>query len=237
MKKNRFLELREEVTLEGKDVFTKCTQDELTKLIRGKTGISIKKPQISNLERGKRKPSKKELEAYSKYFNVPIEFLLGTKPNREYENINIGKELGLSDKTIAKLKAWQESEPKCNLVEVLNYIFEADYEYNLFQKLRLYLFAKAEQFIVYDDVYAKTSNNPFDFQLSASKEVRAFSKNYNFDERIKLEDVQYIFQQSLYKVLYEMREEVQKQNLENSISKFENDDFESGIISVEEYKG
>lgn len=88
--KKRFKELREELNTMEKD----CTQDMLAK------EIGVQKPQISELENGKRLPSINELIAYSQYFKAPMEYLLGMTDNRHHENINAGSELGLSDEVI-----------------------------------------------------------------------------------------------------------------------------------------
>ena len=78
--KERFRALREELDTYEKD----CTQDMLSKQIH------IQKPQISELENGKRLPSINELQAYSRLFKVPMEYLLGISNNRYYENMTIG---------------------------------------------------------------------------------------------------------------------------------------------------
>lgn len=210
------------------------TQDELAK------NLGLSKPQISNLENGKKEPSITELKAYSNHFNVPMEYLLDMSNSRNYEHTDVSKTLGLNSYSINTLKSWLNTKPKCNLVEVLNYIFESGYGYDLFEKMRRYFFAEPEQFIVYDDAYNANSDNPFDCQLtkskqafvkkSESKELRAYSKNFSYDERIKLEDVQYIFQQSLYNVLHSIQESARKQDLKNSINKFEKENFEGGLL-------
>ena len=71
--KKRFKELREELNTMEKD----CTQDMLAK------EIGVQKPQISELENGKRLPSINELIAYSRYFKAPMEYLLGITDNRK----------------------------------------------------------------------------------------------------------------------------------------------------------
>lgn len=177
---------------------------------------------ICDIENATVQPSIEDMKLYHNFFKVPYEFLLGETNSKRYENMAIAKELGLSDAVINVLRSWQNEQPKRNLVEVLNYIFEAGYIHDLLEKLRLYLFAEAEQFIIYDDENGKNIDKPLGCPLIKNKEVRAFSENHNSNVRIKLEDVQYIFQQNLYEVLREMREEARKQNLQNSISKFAN---------------
>ena len=123
--KKRFKELREELNTMEKD----CTQDMLAK------EIGVQKPQISELENGKRLPSINELIAYSRYFKAPMEYLLGITDNRHHENINAGSELGLSDEVINALKLWIEKSPKCNIISILNQIFKIGYGYTFFNAL------------------------------------------------------------------------------------------------------
>ena len=48
-----------------------CTQDMLAEKLK------ITKTQISDLENGKREPSMTELKKYAKFFDAPMEYLLG----------------------------------------------------------------------------------------------------------------------------------------------------------------
>lgn len=100
----RFKKLRESLDTAEKD----CTQDMLSK------EIGIKKPQISELENGRRLPSINELRAYHKRFRVPMEYLLGIFDNAKYENIQIGQELGLSDAAIEQIKNVKQKSEEYN---------------------------------------------------------------------------------------------------------------------------
>ena len=118
--RERFKALREEL-----DTFEKkCTQEILSKK------IGVQKPQISELENGKRLPSITELQVYSKFFNVPMEYLLGISNNRYYENIELGKDLGLSDKAINTIKKLKEVsanyKSEINPMDVFNKMLECN---------------------------------------------------------------------------------------------------------------
>jgi len=136
----RFRKLREELDTMAKD----CTQDTLANL------ISIKKPQISELENGKREPSIKELKAYSKYFKVPMEYLLGMSDSRYYENINIAGELGLSDEAISYLKDRQELQTKLDAppmnTDVINLLLSTGEGLSLLNRIYLFLFFNPDTF-------------------------------------------------------------------------------------------
>lgn len=114
----RFKDLRIDFDIEEKS----CTQDMLAKLIH------INKPQISELENGKRPPSMNELKAYSRFFKVPMEYLLGESNSKYYENIPINKTLGLTDNSIEQIKKiynWSIEDfkdKKYSPMSILNYI-------------------------------------------------------------------------------------------------------------------
>lgn len=114
----RFRDLRTEKYINDKPF----TQDLLAKQ------IYIQKPQISELENGKRLPSINELKAYSRFFNVPMEYLLGESDSKEYENIFINKNFGLTDNSIEQIRKiykWSFEDfksEKYSPMSVLNYI-------------------------------------------------------------------------------------------------------------------
>ena len=166
-KKNRFKELRESITIDGKDTFVICTQDELTKLMKGKTGISILKPQISELENGKREPTIRELKAYSQCFNVSMEYLLGLSQNKRHENIMIGKLLGLSDSAIDTLRNWKKK--KIGYSFLINTLISFGELFELLSMMDSYLFSKVigfsatdyngEKSVETDSVMVRTDND------------------------------------------------------------------------------
>ena len=123
----------------------KFTQDELAQK------IGICKPAISNLENGLKEPSLLELKAYSKYFNCPMEYLLGLNDSRTYTNYNTSSELGLSDKAIEILKMWNNpnyNNVKKNRLLLLNLLLEQAEYYELFELLYEYLFNLPETFSI-----------------------------------------------------------------------------------------
>ncbi len=134
---DRFRKLREELDTVKKD----CTQDMLADL------IGVQKPQISDLENGKKLPSLNELIAYSKTFKVPMEYLLGMSDSREYTNIAVSEELGLSDEAIAQLKFWTQYKLNDNS-HILNALLAAESRFCIFQKIDEYCFSNPKEFVV-----------------------------------------------------------------------------------------
>jgi len=199
----RFKCLRENLHTIAKN----CTQDMLS------DELGITKTQISELENGKREPSITELKAYSQKFKIPIEYLLGLSNNMQYENINIGKELGLSDKTISTLKQWHkenefdptkkgwQKEDRSNAF-LLNYMFEVDEAYNFFSELHKFCYNTPSYFI--DENSKKISNK-----------ITCCSQNNKFYTPLEPEDVIYINERSLHNVLLGIRTKVKEKLLED----------------------
>lgn len=96
----KFKGLREEILNDKGKV---CTQRELAKI------LEIPYSRICDIEKGNRPASITELKAYKSYFNAPYEYMLGETENRHYENMLIGKDLGLSDDAIRTLTEIKES--------------------------------------------------------------------------------------------------------------------------------
>lgn len=80
--------------------------------------LGISRGSISFYENGDRKPDIEILDRISKYFDVPVDYLLGYTDIRRKENVNMGKELGLSDVVINQLKEWNGVEED---ITVLNF--------------------------------------------------------------------------------------------------------------------
>ena len=78
---------------------------------------------LSTYERGTREPSINTIVQLAKYFNVTSDYLLGVSDNKIQENAVIGKELGLSDMSIAKLTEIN-SEKEQNYIKALNMLIE-----------------------------------------------------------------------------------------------------------------
>ena len=78
---------------------------------------------IFRIEKGETQPSIDILRYYHKTFNAPYEYLLGDVKNMETKNVNIGKELWLSDKAINNIRCiTKNAETK----KVLNHMLSAD---------------------------------------------------------------------------------------------------------------
>lgn len=104
----RFKKLRTEKNWKQKDVADK---------------LGVTHQYICSIERAKKYPSIEIIQAYSKLFNVPIEYLTDVKNHSsQYEHQVIARELGLSDTVIKELKYRQEVG--LTHIGVINNIFE-----------------------------------------------------------------------------------------------------------------
>lgn len=191
--KERFKALREELNTIEKD----CTQDMLAK------EIGVLKPQISELENGKRLPSINELLAYSRRFKAPMEYLLGMTNNRYYQNITTGNKLGLSDEVINALKLWIEKSPKCNIIFILNHIFKIGYGYAFLNALSHYFYGECSGLLVTDEC-----------SLFTEKDIQAIGKDFAKSITINKKDLEYIFQQKLYDLLSEIKKKLKTDNFQ-----------------------
>ena len=83
---------------------------------------------LSTYERGTREPSINTIIQLAKYFNVTSDYLLGISDNKTQENAVIGKELGLSDMSIAKLTEINSSEEldSINYIKSVNSLIESE---------------------------------------------------------------------------------------------------------------
>ena len=185
---NRYKQLRE-----GLD---DCTQEKLAK------ELNITKTQISDLERAKRYPSMNELIQYHNKFNVTLEYLLGLSNNKEYTNQTIGKELGLSDKTIECLKNWERLAGDDNLIDVLNCFFEMGYAARIFKYLLLYLFTEPISLI------------PSEPAKEYCEIKEAIVKNSgDISTVLSVKDLPYLYLEAFREVLISMKSEIIKKNI------------------------
>ena len=122
---NRYKELR----LDKATVSEDFPQTKLARI------LGITRQEISNIENGKKMPSKKVVEAYHKYFKVSKEYLRGESDVKNYNYLEAGKSLGLSDKVIEEF--YNRGE-RADFVKVLNNIFDIGYGWRLLESLCKY---------------------------------------------------------------------------------------------------
>ena len=92
------------------------------------TQIGVTKSTISLYEHGDNVPDIKTFAKIADFYNVSYDYLLGKSENRDRENIEMGKELGLSDYAISVLKRLNGSDNKrfSSTLTYLNMLFECD---------------------------------------------------------------------------------------------------------------
>ena len=167
---NRFKNLRVDKYISGKE----CTQDMLAK------ALHISKTQISNLENGKKFPSYTELQQYSKFFNVPADYLINEKASIKNENFKLGTDLGLADNTIkyildiVKVSEKYNQNSKNIPIKILNEIIT--YKKGFF----IVLLAKIVEYMEYNTY---DTSKYFDIVGIEESEIKHYEENpYNDDK-------------------------------------------------------
>ena len=141
-----------------------CTQDMLAEKLK------ITKTQISDLENGKREPSMTELKKYAKFFDTPMEYLLGITNSRKKKFSN---SFDFSDKAGILIKRSKKFNLKIDTV--VNELLSTEEGYSLLSKLANYVYSEPSKI------------------LSTSKEDDQTIKILNEDntiETISIEDIE-----------------------------------------------
>lgn len=114
---------------------------------------------IWDIEHNKTLPSSEEIKLYRKYFKLPYEYILGETDNMCYENMLIGKHIGLSDEAIEgirqirTLSVSKKFKPNESPIHVLNLLL--GFNQNAFLFLIYYIleyldFDKSDNIRYYD---------------------------------------------------------------------------------------
>lgn len=113
-------------------------------------------------ENGKNCPDFETVCQLAKYFKVTADYLFGATDCKDIRNVNISKELGLSEKSIERLKAIKDNPEN----GVINYMLENDefiWFMELFSRHKELLNKKYETDAPFDELKINTSryDNPF----------------------------------------------------------------------------
>lgn len=210
---DRYKYLREEHTQNNKNGKWMTTRE----LSVAMTGYEHYASEISRIENSKREPNIKDLQIYHKYFktlipNFSYEFLLGETDSLEYKNITISKDLGLSEDVINALKFWIEKNPRCNIAFVLNHIFKIGCGYAFLNALSHYFYVVNTKFMM-SKIGKKGRKNATISTIEDNKVSILSNEEGSFTE-IRIEDVEYIFQQKLYAILSKIKEKLKVESLQ-----------------------
>lgn len=174
-KENIFYDLRYDYGLEHGSLTIEALAKEL----------GVDKSTISRLENTKpgtekRKPSIDLLTGYHKKFHVTYEYLLGETNVKGSENIDIGRELGLSDNAIETLKELKKYPEIMSLVN--EYLGQREKTVFFFYNLSQYLYAE----FCLEQQLSELNSNDVDYErmkeLYESDQTRKDS-NYNFSTK------------------------------------------------------
>lgn len=151
--------------------------------------LNVSYSTIYSIEEGRKSPDEKVLRAYHKRFNVSYEYLLGESDNPTPENVQIGKELKLSDRAINNLRKLQNNS---KALKTLDYILGSDSSERFLTTMFYYWNIKVfnvldiEDFMSDTDISAKVRINS-DETLIANNDVSpkyAYAIKSNLEQRI-----------------------------------------------------
>lgn len=91
--------------------------------------LNTQRVTIAYYESGERIPKIKDIIALSNLFDVTSDYLLGLNENSSPENQIIGKELGLSDTAVLKLKEYKNNNQQ--MIDTINSLFKQNGRYFL----------------------------------------------------------------------------------------------------------
>lgn len=98
--------LRSEITMNVAEVFAKRLRELRGDISQSKLAddLNVSRGSISFYENGERVPDILFLNKAAKYFDIPVDYLLGNIDTREKDNLSIGEAIKLSDQAIDALK-------------------------------------------------------------------------------------------------------------------------------------
>jgi transcriptional regulator with XRE-family HTH domain len=90
--------------------------------------LGISRPTVGFYENGDRLPDALTLRKIAERCNVPSDWLIGLTNNKSLENIDTGKQLGLSDGSISVLQFFNNEMPDGqSFISTINYLLEQEY--------------------------------------------------------------------------------------------------------------
>ena len=168
-----------------------CTQDMLAERLK------ITKTQISDLENGKREPSMTELKKYAKFFDTPMEYLLGITNSRKKKFSN---SFDFSDKAVILIKRSKKFNLKIDTI--VNELLSTEEGYSLLSKLANYVYSEPSKI------------------LSTSKEDDQTIKILNEDntiETISIEDIENCKLMNIQQLIMDFKKHRQELQMEDFI--------------------
>ena len=168
-----------------------CTQDMLAERLK------ITKTQISDLENGKREPSMTELKKYAKFFDTPMEYLLGITNSRKKKFSN---SFDFSDKAGILIKRSKKFNLKIDTI--VNELLSTEEGYSLLSKLANYVYSEPSKI------------------LSTSKEDDQTIKILNEDntiETISIEDIENCKLMNIQQLIIDLKKHRRELQMEDFI--------------------
>lgn len=105
-------------------------------VLEGKTGES----RISSIEKSKKGLTPELANAYSKVFNVTLEYVFCLSNDMRPEDKSIRETLNLTNITISKIRDFSNSEVSPKQIAILNLLFESDFMSELVHSLDSFVY-------------------------------------------------------------------------------------------------
>lgn len=103
--------------------------------------LDITKSYLSKIENGNGRPNVFILRKLNEIFKIPVEYILDITVSEYYSRQFLGKDIGLTDKTIERLKYMQKTENESfRHIDILNAIFDSGIDEALWRALYNYFF-------------------------------------------------------------------------------------------------
>lgn len=167
----RLKHLREEHGLSLSQV-TKQLAPHVSIQLEGKPGEA----RISAIERSSNNLTPELAIAYSKIFDVSLEYLFCLSNDMRPENKSIKEVLGLTDIAISKIKDFSNGKNSETEMKILNTLFESD--------LLLELVHNLDSFIFTNQFYNSCETLPFDCRYEDDMEVVKLLPRWRFEKSV-----------------------------------------------------
>lgn len=135
---NRLKKLRTDKGLTLNQV-TACLNPYVKIQLDGKSGET----RISEIEKSNANLTPELAVAYSRVFDVSLEYVFCLSDDMRPENKEVKETLGLTDATIAKIKAFSSENGSAAYLKILNILFETDFMSELIYSLDSFAYTTA----------------------------------------------------------------------------------------------
>lgn len=185
---NRLKKLRADKGLTLNQVAA-CLNSYVQIQLNGKSGET----RISEIEKSNANLTPELAVAYSRVFDVSLEYVFCLSDDMRPENKEVKETLGLTDATITKIKAFSSENGSATYLKILNLLFETDFMSELIRSLDSFAYTtqKYSNFVTLDFDYRQEDKEIVDLisrwklEKSVSKAIDKIAKLLEDSEELK----------------------------------------------------